>query len=69
MKFASAVFRRPWLYRLAGRMARTIVPWLPRFMLYNPLNVWGRRRELPEFPKESFQQAYARRQKSSRKGA
>tara|TARA_R110002072_G_scaffold13481_3_gene56972 strand:+ start:41578 stop:42963 length:1386 start_codon:yes stop_codon:yes gene_type:complete len=68
MKFASAVFRRPWLYRLAGRVARNVVPWLPRFMLYNPLNVWGRRRELPEFPRESFQQAYARRQKTSGKG-
>ena len=68
MKLASTVFRRPWLYRFAGRMARTVVPWMPRFMLYNPLNVWGRRRELPEFPKESFQQAYARRQKNSGKG-
>lgn len=27
--------------------------WMPRFLLYNPLNIWGRNRELPE-SEESF---------------
>lgn len=65
MKVASILFNRPWLFRLAGNVARKVVPWMPRFMLYNPLNPWGRQRELPVFPRESFRQAFARRQKSS----
>lgn len=63
----SLVFQTPWLYRLAGKIARTVVPWLPRFMLYHPLNVWGRQRELPQFPKQSFREAFARRQKQKKR--
>jgi L-lactate dehydrogenase complex protein LldF len=59
----SFVFQTPWLYRLAGKIARRVVPLLPRFMLYNSLNVWGRQRELPQFPKQSFREAFAQRKK------
>ena len=59
----SFVFQTPWLYRLAGKIARLVVPLLPRFMLYNSLNVWGRQRELPQFPKQSFREAFAQRKK------
>jgi L-lactate dehydrogenase complex protein LldF len=55
----SQVMRRPWLYQLAGRLARAIVPLLPRWVLYNRLNPWGRQRELPEFPRRSFRELYA----------
>jgi L-lactate dehydrogenase complex protein LldF len=58
MVLASAVFRRPWLYRTAGWLARKFVPWMPRFLVYNGLNKWGKQRELPEFPKKSFRQMY-----------
>jgi L-lactate dehydrogenase complex protein LldF len=61
MRAASFVFRHPWLYRTAGKMARTIVPHLPRFMVYNRFNVWGRQRELPPMPRQSFRQLFGER--------
>lgn len=64
MKMASFVLRHPRLYRFAGKTARAIVPHLPRFMVYNKLNKWGRQRELPPMPKRSFRELYReRRQK------
>ncbi|MFG0294687.1 MAG: lactate utilization protein B [Maioricimonas sp. JB045] len=61
MKLASKVLGSPWLYRLAGRIGRFLVPKLPRFMVYNRLNPWGRQRELPPMPKKSFRDLYRRR--------
>lgn len=61
MKLASRVFRSPRMYQLSGWLARKIVPRLPRFLLYNRLNAWGRQRELPEFPERSFREIYRER--------
>ena len=63
MNVASQVFRRPWLYRLGGKVARFFMPLTPRFLIYNRLNVWGKQRELPEFPKRSFREEFARRKR------
>jgi L-lactate dehydrogenase complex protein LldF len=54
MKVAAAVLGRPWLYKLAGWLARKVLPWLPRWLVYSRLNDWGKQRELPEMPKQSF---------------
>jgi len=32
-----------------------IINYLPRFMIYNGLNAWGKGRKLPSFAKESFE--------------
>lgn len=61
MKLASVVLKRPWLYRFSGRMARSILPKLPRFMVYNGLNKWGQQREIPEAPKKSFREEFRNR--------
>ena len=61
MAVMSRVLRSPRLYALAGWAARKIVPKLPRALIYNRLNPWGKRRELPEFPKHSFRELYERR--------
>ena len=61
MKLAGLVMRRPWLFRLMGRMARWLVPKLPRFLVYNRWNAWGRQRELPEFPRRSFRELIRKR--------
>lgn len=61
MKLGGMVLRNSWLYRMSGRLARWIVPRLPRFLVYNRLNAWGRRRELPPFPKQSFRELYRKR--------
>jgi L-lactate dehydrogenase complex protein LldF len=58
---ASIVLRNTWLYVLAGKVARWLVPRLPRIALYNRFNTWGRQRELPEFPTQSFRELYRKR--------
>jgi len=32
--------------------------YLPRFMIYNPFNAWGKQRELPATPPLTFRQWY-----------
>ena len=61
MKAMGLVFRIGWLYRLTGWLARRVVPLLPRALVYTRWNVWGRQREIPPMPEESFRQAYRRR--------
>ena len=60
MKALAVVLRFSWLYRLAGWLARRVVPLLPRGLLYGRFNAWGKQRELPPMPRESFRDAYRR---------
>lgn len=66
MKFASGFLKRTGLFTFAGSVGRKVFPWLPRFLIYNPLNPWGKQRELPEMPNKSFRELY-REQQSNRK--
>ncbi len=61
MGLAGRVFQRPWLYRMGGRVARRLLMWMPRGAVYARPNVWGRARDLPEPPRRSFLEDYARR--------
>lgn len=63
MQLTSGILKRPWLYNLAGRLARFSLRWMPRLLTYNRLNIWGRKRELPPAPKQSFRQMYQRRER------
>ena len=54
MKF---LFSHPNLYKTSLKFA-PIVNHIPRFMLYNELNDWGKGRELPTFAKKSFTQMW-----------
>ena len=47
MQIAGKVLASPKLYRAAVETAGAGIEHLPRFMLYNPLNAWGRQREVP----------------------
>jgi len=58
MTLTSALFQRPRLYAFAGKMGRMALRVLPRFMVYNRLNPWGRQRELPPAPPQSFRELY-----------
>ena len=58
MQIAGKVFASPRLYRAALAAASKSVDILPRFLLYNRLNVWGRQREIPEAPPTTFRQWY-----------
>ncbi|QDU73391.1 Lactate utilization protein B [Bremerella volcania] len=63
MRIASYVFQRPKLYAWLGGIGKFFLRTMPRFLIYNPLNPWGRHREMPEAPPESFRQQYAQRAK------
>jgi L-lactate dehydrogenase complex protein LldF len=67
MKLAGKVLSSPRLYRAAVSAAGTGVGHLPRFMMYNRLNAWGRQREVPQAPPQSFRQWYLEHR--TRKGA
>lgn len=54
MKF---LFVHPSLFRFGLRMA-PVVNSMPRFLIYNNLNDWGKGRELPRFAKESFSEMW-----------
>ena len=42
----------PGLMNFSGRLARFWLPRLPRWVVYNRFNTWGRQRELPPVPQE-----------------
>ena len=58
MRMAGKVLSSPKLYRLAVKAAQAGLDYLPRSMIYNPLNAWGKQRELPSAPKQSFREWY-----------
>ena len=58
MKFARLVLGNTWLFTTSGKIGRWVMPKLPRFMVYNRLNAWGKQRELPPMPKQSFREMY-----------
>ena len=53
----SIVYDHPALYNTSLKFA-PIVNHMPRFLIYNGLNAWGKGRELPTFAKESFQSMF-----------
>jgi L-lactate dehydrogenase complex protein LldF len=60
MKAAGALFARPAVYRAAVERTNDALASLPRFAIYNGLNAWGKRREMPHPPAETFHQWYFR---------
>ena len=55
------ILARTWAYRFFGKVMRWLLPRLPRALVYNRWNAWGRQRELPEAPAQSFREIYRRR--------
>ncbi len=58
MKIASQVLSSPKLYFALGKMARKSLRLLPKSLINNPLNAWGKQRDLPDPPKDSFKEWY-----------
>ena len=58
MRVAGKVLGSPTLYRAATEAAHAGIEKLPRAVMYNPLNAWGRQREVPGAPKLTFRQWY-----------
>jgi L-lactate dehydrogenase complex protein LldF len=64
LKVAGVVLAKPSLYGFAGKSARFALKHLPRFMIYNKLNAWGKARDLPEIKNENFDEWYKKRNKN-----
>ena len=60
-KLGGWILARTWAYRFFGKLGRWFLARLPRAVVYNRWNVWGRQRELPAPPRESFREMYGRR--------
>ncbi len=58
---ASWVFRRPWLYRLAGKAVRFFGRLMPAGLLRALSGGWGREREVPRLPARSFREQWGGR--------
>jgi L-lactate dehydrogenase complex protein LldF len=65
MRLVAIVLRSTALFALAGWFARLALRVLPRGILYSRWNAWGRHRELPPAPQESFRAAYKRQKRSA----
>jgi L-lactate dehydrogenase complex protein LldF len=58
MSALGATLARPALFHAAESAGEAAVAHLPRFLLYNPLNPWGKHREIPAMPRQTFRQWY-----------
>ena len=58
MRIAGRILSNPKAFVRWGKRARTLLRKLPRFLIYHSLNAWGKGRELPKPPKESFSEWY-----------
>jgi L-lactate dehydrogenase complex protein LldF len=58
MSLGGKLLASPRLYRAAVETAGAGVEHLPRIMLYNRMNAWGKQREVPVAPEQTFRQWY-----------
>jgi L-lactate dehydrogenase complex protein LldF len=58
MKAAGALLSRPSAYRAAMAGARAALAHLPRLVIFNAYNAWGKHREMPHPPKQTFHSWY-----------
>ena len=54
MQAAGALLSHPAAYRAAIATADAALAHLPRFVIYNGLNAWGKHREVPHPPAQTF---------------
>ncbi len=64
MRMVSVILRNTWLFKISGWFARKSLRWMPRFAIYNSLNAWGKSRDLPPAPKDSFRAQFAKRKRN-----
>jgi L-lactate dehydrogenase complex protein LldF len=66
MKAAGMLLSQPAAYRAAIVAADTALAHLPRFVIYNGLNAWGKHREVPHSPKQTFHSWYHANRRAKR---
>ena len=65
MWFVGVLFRRPVLYRVAGWGARWSVKCLGKLKSFRWLTIWGRQRDLPLPPRETFRKWHSKNRPTS----
>ena len=65
MRALGATLARPAGFRAAESAAHAALGHLPRALLYNGLNAWGRQRELPAVPNQTFREWYVQNRRKS----
>ncbi len=58
MRIANGIFAVPFAYRVSETMLRGALKFLPESVTYSGMNTWGKQRDLPELPKETFKTWY-----------
>lgn len=58
MQLAVWLMKNPLLFSFVGKMTRKIVPHLPKSLIYNKFNIWGKQRDIPKMPQRSFKEIY-----------
>ena len=58
MQAAVWLMTKPALFNFVGKIARKVVPKLPKALVYNKFNAWGKQRDLPSMPEKSFKDLY-----------
>jgi L-lactate dehydrogenase complex protein LldF len=53
----STILSYPRIYRLSGKIGRRLMQWWPG-LVNNKLNAWYKNREMPNPPKQSFNEWY-----------
>jgi L-lactate dehydrogenase complex protein LldF len=66
MKLARLVLGSRFLFELAGRVGRALGRRAPRALLYARWNAWGRQRELPPLPAQSFRERWREERRGGR---
>jgi L-lactate dehydrogenase complex protein LldF len=61
-KLAGKILADSRYYNFFGKRMRWAINHLPRKVIYNRINVWGKGRELPSAPEKTFKQWYKENQ-------
>ncbi len=66
MKVAGKILSDPKKYRKTIDLADAAIEHLPRFLLYSRMNAWGRQREVPASPDETFHAWYLKNREAKK---
>lgn len=66
MKIMGEMFSKPTQFERVGKIARWSLRNLPKSMINSKPNIWGKERDLPSGPKESFDDWYKNRKKNDK---
>lgn len=58
LNLGGKILSQNWMYNISGKAARLSLRYMPRIFIYNRMNVWGKGRELPAVPNQSFKEWY-----------